>query len=190
MTMLVVGVLFAPFGGRLAAITQDESDQRLVAAFAVFEDRIDEYATLRQRLEARLLFVPSEDPCTFVANRAQLAAAIKAARPAAFQGELFTPAAGTAIRQLIADALTGRDVEALLRDLFAEHAIVEPFHPRIYEPYPEWGTHEMPIVLLQHLPPLPEGVEYRLIGHDLVLWDIDADLIIDVLPDAVPHITT
>jgi hypothetical protein len=40
-------------------------------------------------------------------------------------------------------------------------------------------------ILLQWLPPLPEDLEYRLIDHDLVLWDSHADLILDVLPDAV-----
>ncbi len=27
----------------------------------------------------------------------------------------------------------------------------------------------------------------RLIDHDLLLWDVDADVIIDVLPDALPR---
>ena len=190
-TMLVIGVLFAPFGERLAATTQEESDTDRAAAIAAFEERVGEYATLRHRVEAQLPpFVPSEDPNTFLVNRALLAEKIKAARPGASRGQIFTPVVEKALREVIARAVAGRDVEALLRDLFAEHAVVEAFHPRVYQPYPEWGTHEMPLVLLRHLPGLPEGIEYRLIGHDLVLWDIDADLVIDVLLNAVPFGTT
>ena len=44
----------------------------------------------------------------------------------------------------------------------------------------------MPIALLERLPLLPRPIQYRLVDHALVLWDGDADLIIDVLPDAIP----
>jgi hypothetical protein len=33
-------------------------------------------------------------------------------------------------------------------------------------------------------PELPEDVEYRIVNHDLVLWDIHADLVVDFLPNA------
>jgi len=36
------------------------------------------------------------------------------------------------------------------------------------------------------LPELPEELQFRFVERDLVLVDIDADLVIDVLPDAVP----
>jgi hypothetical protein len=45
----------------------------------------------------------------------------------------------------------------------------------------------MPFVLLSALPALPAGIQYRLIDRDLLLWDVDANLIIDVLPDALPR---
>jgi hypothetical protein len=38
--------------------------------------------------------------------------------------------------------------------------------------------------VLAVLPALPEEVQFRFVGSDLVLVDIGADLIIDVLPDA------
>jgi len=34
---------------------------------------------------------------------------------------------------------------------------------------------------------LPEGLEYRFVNRDLVLVDLEADLIVDVLHDAVPR---
>jgi hypothetical protein len=47
------------------------------------------------------------------------------------------------------------------------------------------GLDELPPRLLQHLPDVPPGIEYRLVEADLVLWDVDAEIIIDVLPDAL-----
>jgi hypothetical protein len=44
--------------------------------------------------------------------------------------------------------------------------------------------------VLERLSLLPDELEYRLIGRTLVLWDIDADLILDVLPDAIPGLTS
>jgi hypothetical protein len=188
MTMVLAGVLLASLGERVAATTQDDIDRTPGAALKAFEERIDEYVVLRKQAEARLSpFVPSEDPQTFLRQRAALAAGIKAARPISGQHDIFTPAVERLFRGRIAQALAGRDVESLLRDLFAEHAVVESFHPRVYENYPEWATHEVPVVLVKHLPALPDDVEYRLIGHDLVLWDVLADLILDVLPGAIPH---
>ena len=37
------------------------------------------------------------------------------------------------------------------------------------------------------LPTLPTELEYRIAGYDLVLWDVSADLIVDVLPYAMAH---
>jgi hypothetical protein len=43
-----------------------------------------------------------------------------------------------------------------------------------------------PATLLPLLPPLPEKVEYRIVQNYLVLRDIEANLIIDFMPNAVP----
>ena len=44
----------------------------------------------------------------------------------------------------------------------------------------------VPPTLLRHLPQLPEGVAYRLIGHDFVLEDTEARLIVDFIQGAIP----
>jgi hypothetical protein len=41
--------------------------------------------------------------------------------------------------------------------------------------------------LLATLPSLPEQLEYRVVGWDLVLVDVHADLVLDVLKDALPR---
>ncbi len=47
------------------------------------------------------------------------------------------------------------------------------------------GLDELPPRLLQYLPELPPRIEYRFVQADLVLWDVDTEVIIDVLPDAL-----
>jgi hypothetical protein len=42
----------------------------------------------------------------------------------------------------------------------------------------------MPPTLLAVLPELPKGLEYRLIGKTLILYDADASLIVDFIPNA------
>jgi hypothetical protein len=47
----------------------------------------------------------------------------------------------------------------------------------------------MPPRLLAKLPVLPSGLQYRFVDRDLVLWDSQADLVVDIIPDAIPPLT-
>ena len=182
--------LFALSAAVVAAVPQ-ETEQAEAAALRAFDERIGEYAAIHRRLEGPLPPLrPSRSLRSVILNRKYLASAIKTARPHAREGDIFTPAVAPLFRGVINQTLQGRDAEAILRDLFEEHPPMQAFHPRVYDPYPDWATHEMPVILLQRLPPLPEDIEYRLIDHDLVLWDIHADLIVDVLRDAISRPTT
>ena len=170
-----------------AASSQEGSDLYQSTALCAFEGRLAQYAALHRKLEAPLPLKPSVSAYALSVRREYLANAIKNARPTTWPGEFFTPDVAPLFRDLIDKALTGRDAEAMLNDLYDDHVTPPGFYVRVYDPYPEWATHEMPIVLLHSLPALPEDVEYRLLDHDLVLWDIHADLILDVLPDTIPR---
>src|SRR5688500_19502426 len=69
---------------------------------------------------------------------------------------IFTPPVAVVFRQLIAKALAERDGVIAARQAF-------------------------PRVLQDTLPPLPAPLEYQLIGHDLVVRDTEADIIVGVL---------
>lgn len=185
-TIAGLSTLLAGFGG---GTVPRPTDPR--SPLAVFGERTVAYAVLQQEL-ARALppLEPTTDLRSLYRTRAKLAAALKAARPLARQGEMFTPAVAEVFRTLIAHALSGLDSEAFLRDLYEGEEVPAGFRPRVHDVYPDWAIHEFPVVLLDRLPMLPEELEYRLIGHDLVLWDVDADLIVDVLFDAIPAATS
>lgn len=186
-----VGVaLVALNAAMVVASSQRDADLVRSAALCAFEERLNEYAVLHRRLQAPLPLKPSDSPYLLTVKREYLASAIKRRRPTAEQGDMFAPEVAQLFRDLIAEALVGRDVEAMLRDLFEDQPLVLGFQPRVHDGYPDWATHEMPVILLQWLPPLPEELEYRLIDHDLLLWDAEADLIVDVLPGAIRHPST
>ena len=63
-------------------------------------------------------------------------------------------------------------------------------HPAVLERFPTAEFHAFPEVLARALPGLPDFLEYRLIGRDLVLRDVEADLIVAVLRDAIGGIDT
>lgn len=46
----------------------------------------------------------------------------------------------------------------------------------------------MPPLILTQLQPLPDGLGYRFMGRGLILRDTKANLIVDVLPEAVPTV--
>ena len=162
----------------------DEGNQE---ALGILEARIEAYAALRRRVEGSLPpLQPTTDVQAVYVRRAQLASAIKAARPEARRGDIFTFSVAAHLRRAIREALTGVDVDAMLLDLYEEHEMLRGFRPpQVHDAYPGWATHAMPAILLLKLPPLPDDIEYRLIGGDLVLLDTRADLIVDVLPRAV-----
>ena len=162
------------------------------AALRLFHERIVIYAELQRRLERP----PPQLKTTrnvseiFVA-RQLLADAIRQARPGAQQGNIFSPEVSFEFKSLIAEALKGRDVEALLWELQSEYPEVYGVRSVVNEPLPQGATHEMPIVLLWALPALVEDLEYRIVNHDLVLWDIHANLVVDYIPNAFrPRETT
>jgi len=159
------------------------------AALDILEERIEAYAALRRRLEEPLPpLLPTTDMQAVYARRAQLAAAIKAARPEARRGDILTFPVATHLRRVIREALKDVDVEAMLLDLYGEHEMLPDFRPQVHDTYPEWATHAMPAILLLTLPPLPDDIEYRMIGRDLLLLDLRAGLIIDILRGAIPEV--
>jgi len=58
----------------------------------------------------------------------------------------------------------------------------------VNEPYPDGVPFTtVPPSLLLEFPKLPEQVvTYRIVGHDLILLDVDANLVLDRIPEIIP----
>ena len=147
-----------------------------------------DYASMHRRLEQQI--GPIEISTTVdQINRLinQLAAAIRIERADAKQGDLFTPALAREIRAGINEALlahdfTADDVVAAGRVEGIDYARVAL---RVNGTFP-WvlGAAMFPCVI-EALPELPPELQYRIVDNDLVLIDIHASLIVDILPSAL-----
>jgi hypothetical protein len=176
--------------GTLCAQERTTPDDRL-AALETFRQRVDAYVRLHRRFEEPLPPITggAESRSTLLA-RQYLAAAIRTKRATAQQGDIFNPTVAALFRDMIAEALGGRDAEAFLRGLSAQHPVTHALHPAINERYPKEMTLELPKGVLEHLPPLPEHVQYRVVGHEVALWDVQAEIVVDFVPDAFGPLTT
>jgi hypothetical protein len=154
-----------------------------------FNQSIREYVQMRERIEKTMppLEVSSDWRRIETAVDAR-AAAIQKARPYAKPGDVFGENADAALGGTIVKALTDRgyDIAALLADKDEDEEVPAGTpRPRVNMPYPAaWGRWVYPAIL-GALPVLPEPLEYRLVGRDLVLVDADANLVIDILENAL-----
>jgi hypothetical protein len=173
MTLLGAGAAFA---GR-----QPEASP----AIQSFVAATGEYAALHRRIEATLprLDVTS-NPDTIFRLVQQMAAAMRNARPDARAGEFFTDAVAVELRARIAHALAVNDFSAedvrqaeVLEGIEASRVLlkVNGTFPWIY------ATAMFPCVMAA-LPQLPPELQYRIVGDTLVLIDVHAGLIVDLLP--------
>ena len=104
---------------------------------------------------------------------------VTAATPAP---RIFTLPVAMVFRQLIGQALTAPDGTAIGAP--ATHRAVA------MRPFPANELYDFPERLKEVLPLLPAPLEYRLIDHDMVIRDAEADLIVAVLRDAIGTATT
>ena len=153
--------------------------------FKEFFDRVRAYMTIHNAAESR---VPSlketSDPVKVSKREQALADEIRVERAGAHQGDVFSPAAAKEIGEIVADDFHRRptkDQKAIL----VEVPMKVP--PAINTAYPTTlPLATVPPALLLKLPTLPEELEYRFMGRHLILRDIKANLIVDLIPDAVP----
>jgi hypothetical protein len=152
-----------------------------------FHQAIDTYTVLHRRLEQGLapLRAGSSAQQIFEASD-ELAAALLAARPKAREGDIFTAETADVFRARIANALRvrGHSVD----DVVAESQIEAPADaamPVVNGRFP-WlrGAGMWPCVL-SALPSVPEELQYRIVGRNLVLVDVHANLVVDILRDAL-----
>lgn len=157
---------------------------------AVFEDfgkRVDAYMKLRDQVEDSVGDLdPTKSQAEITARATALANALTAARSQAKPGDIFTPEVATIFATLIKQEYSRRSapVQETREDSQDE---LPDFVPKVNQVYPTtYPLATFPATLLPLLPPLPENVEYRIVQNYLVLRDIEANLIIDFMPNAVP----
>ena len=155
------------------------------AAVQAFATRVKAYLDLRGNVESGLPKIhETDDPTKLHAREAALGEAVRAVRADAKEGDLFGPDMSPLLIEIIRKdwrRRAPRDRAALQVEM------PKPFVPKVNMTYP--STHPLvtfPPMLLRQLHQLPEGLEYRFVGRHVILRDVKANLIVDVLRDVLP----
>ena len=154
---------------------------------AQFLKRVDGYLALHRRVVEKIgKLDPTKSPKEIALREKALGEAMIAARPAAKPGDLFGPAAG-AFRNVIKSEFKERSPLAIADRKDAQEELPD-FMPLVNHIYPStFPLATFPPGVLRQLPPLPKPLEYRFVRQTLILRDAEANLIVDVLPDAAPQ---
>jgi hypothetical protein len=162
---------------------------REARTLAEFDARVDRYVALHRRLERSLPPEQMFDDWDEMGEAQDaLADALRGARPQARPGDIFTPGFRDVVTTRVNDALArGHYDIALVLAAIDEDASpgAAPLKVNDRFPWHEVGAGMWP-ALLRALPPLPRELEYRFVKRTLVLIDLHADLVVDILEDALP----
>jgi hypothetical protein len=172
----------SPRDCQLEVLTPQALEERTLGEF---DRQVSAYVVLHRHLARSLpplhMFpVFPDEEGTLVSD--ELRAALVVVRPQARQGGFFTPALGELLKRRLDDALlhgAGYAAMPMYEPLPGEPA------PTVNQPFPfvlesvQWPA------LVRALPVIPRELEYAFWGRDLVLVDVAANLVIDVLPEAL-----
>ena len=183
-------VLFAMYAETVRASAMEQPTNSAAATLSDFKKRVDAYITLRKAVEDKVgALDPTKSPKEIADRETALGQAIRAARPNAKQGDLLTPEVAAIFRRIIRTEFAHRSRLALKNREEAQDEL-PAFTPTVNQIYPTtYPLATFPPALLRELPELPKPMEYRLVRQYLILRDGEANLIVDVLPNAAPPMT-
>ena len=167
----------ASAGGQV--LCRSEADD--IAALRMFNRSVNAYVELHRRVDVALspLRICS-DPEAIAAAKERLANAIRTERPDAVHGNIFVPEVADLFRVRMLAAGEERDGEDVPAGLAGEIASCAPL-PAVNSRFTWAGSAPIGEALARALPVLPLELEYRVSGRALVLVDVGADLVVDVL---------
>ena len=148
-----------------------------------FEARVSSYVEVHKQQAGT--GKPTDSPAKLAEQKDQKVEKMRAARPAAKQGDIFAPEIAGYFRRQIAATLAGPDGEKIRATL--RHAEPLPnLHLEVNARYPQSvPLQSTPPTLLLNLPRLPDKLQYRIVGRALLLYDMGTDLIVDYIENAV-----
>ncbi len=162
-------------------------------AIKEFNEHVQKYMDLHKKIERSLppLDKKESDPAKIVNHQKALSAAIRAARPEARRGDIFQRDVQPVFLMIIKEQLSSGKGATARAMILGDGNPKSPESPAkvdlsVNAEYPAKAPlSTVPPSVLLSLPRLPEGLEYRFVGRHLILYDGPANLIVDVLPDAI-----
>jgi hypothetical protein len=157
------------------------------AANLAFQNRLEKYLAIHKEAESKVPNLrETDDPQKIADREAALAKAIMTLRAGAQPGEIFAAEYQPYLIKIVQDDFSRReavDRKALVAELPPDMKVnVNTVYPTTLP------LATFPAALLRKLPDLPPELEYRLVGRSLILRDVKANLIVDVIRGVVPTI--
>lgn len=155
------------------------------AAVLGFQKQVQEYMKRHNEAEGKVPNLKrTDDPVEISKREKELAQMIMTLRAGAQPGEIFTKEAAAHFTTIIREDFSKRS--AVDRRAIG-HELPKSVKVSINTEYPTTlPLLTFPPALLQKLPDLPPELEYRIVGHHLILRDVKANLIVDAIYDVVP----
>ena len=155
------------------------------AATKAFLDRIREYVVFHNNVEKMVpALTETSDPLKISAREKALGEAMIKQRPNAKEGDFFIKQYQPYLVQIIKQDFSKRslaDRKALIVELPKNLKIgVNMIYPTTIP------LATFPGNLLKVLPELPKELEYRIVGRHLILRDVTASVIVDLMRDVFP----
>jgi hypothetical protein len=153
-----------------------------------FQRRIDAYLKLRKKVDdGAPPMKETSDPAKIKEAQSALSKRIREGRATARHGDIFTPEVEKLFRRLMYPETKGPDGAETKKTIKEDSPPVAAISFKVNAPYPEGQPlPTVPPDLLGRLPKLPEQLEFRIINRHLILRDIDANLIVDYILNAIP----
>jgi hypothetical protein len=158
-----------------------------------FQARIDKYLAIQKKAVGSVPSMSKQvnDPAVILDHEKRLAEAIRGLRPDAKVGEIFTPWLRSVITSAVKVQVQGKagaDAKATILGEGNPKSAESPSAVKltVNGPYPENAPlSTVPPSVLMALPPLPKEIEYRFVGRNLILRDTKANIVVDILPNAL-----
>jgi hypothetical protein len=156
------------------------------ATIADFKDRVYGYAALQKKLDETIKEPASDSPPqAFLDHQRQLAKLIQKARAGAKPGDLCRKPMRDVIRRLAAGVFRAPGGNEIRKSILDEDP--GTLKLTVNSEYPDNAPFStVPPQMLQGLPTLPEGLEYRFIGRRLLLIDSHARIVADIVERVIP----
>jgi hypothetical protein len=157
-----------------------------------FQKRVDAYMEIHRQAKKDVPpLKETNDPAKIKIAQQALGARIGALRAAAKPGDILTPEIRNKFRRLmypVVEGTAGRETKEELKEDVREKDESPPKKVplKVNASYPEGNPlPTTPPNLLMNLPKLPEELEYRIVDKNLILRDVQANIIVDYIPNAI-----
>jgi hypothetical protein len=157
-----------------------------------FQKRVDAYMAIQKAAAKDSLPIKeTNNPAEIKVAQQALGAKIRAARADAKPGDILTAEIKNKFRRLMYPVVQGTGAretkEELTEDIHEkDEGIPKKVPLKVNATYPEGNPlPTTPPNVLRNLPKLPEELEYRILDKNLILRDVQANIIVDFIPNAI-----